>query len=75
MKKQVLIVGGGMTFKSQKDHIKWLKSLKISLDKQPNLSNKYIEEKLKNYQFIRPRMPTANNAKYKTSLPAEIRRM
>ena len=67
MKKrtQVLIVHGGMTFKSTRDYLHYLKTRKISIGKRVRWSGEYLEKKLgSGFQIIRPRMPLQDNAKY-----------
>jgi len=54
-----------MTFKNQKDYLKYLKTRKVSIEKRVNWAGDYLEKELgKNYQVIRPRMPMQDNAKY-----------
>ena len=67
MKKkiQIFIIHGGMTFKSKKDYLHFLKTRKILIEEKISWSNEYLNKNLgKNYEFIRPRMPLKDNAKY-----------
>lgn len=64
-KTQILIVHGGMTFKSQRDYVRYLKTRTISLDKRIRWSDDYLDKELgRNFEIIRPRMPLQDNAKY-----------
>lgn len=64
MKKQILFIHGGMTFKNKKDYLKYLKNRTIKLGKK-SWSYNYLTKKLgKSFQFIKPRMPLQDNAKY-----------
>jgi len=68
MKKrtQILIVHGGMTFKNDKDYVRYLKTRKISPEKRIRWSDDYLDKKLgKNFEIIRPRMPLQDNAQYR----------
>lgn len=63
-KTQILIIHGGETFKNKKDYLHYLKTRNVSLEKRVSWVD-YIEKKLSgNFQFIRPRMPLSENAKY-----------
>jgi len=54
-----------MTFKNQKDYLKYLKTRKISIEKRTNWAADYLDRELgKDFQIIRPRMPFSENAKY-----------
>jgi len=65
-KTQILIIHGGTTFKTKKDYLKYLKTRKISLEKKKSWSDEYLLKNLrKNFEIIKPRMPLADNAKYK----------
>jgi predicted alpha/beta hydrolase family esterase len=62
---QVFVIHGGMTFKNQRDYVRYLKNKKVTLVKKPNWAMDYLEKKLGNhFQVIRPRMPLQDNAKY-----------
>lgn len=64
-KIQIVIIHGGMTFKSRKDYLHFLKTRSISLEDKKKWSGEYLAQTLgKNFQIIRPRMPQADNAKY-----------
>lgn len=55
-----------MTFKSKRDYLKHLKTQKISLEKKKKWTDEYLKKNLgKNFKIIKPRMPLADNAKYK----------
>jgi predicted alpha/beta hydrolase family esterase len=64
-KPQIFIIHGGMTFKSQKDYIDFLKNRSISIEKKITWSADYLDKKVgKDFEIIRPRMPLQDNAKY-----------
>ncbi|MEK7134325.1 MAG: alpha/beta fold hydrolase [Patescibacteria group bacterium] len=64
-KTQILFIHGGMTFKSRKDYIQYLKTRDISLVKKKRWHGDYMDQKLgKRCEIIRPMMPIAENAKY-----------
>jgi predicted alpha/beta hydrolase family esterase len=64
-KLQILMIHGGMTFKTEKDYEYWLKTRKVSIQKRPYWEAD-LENKLgKKFEIIRPRMPLQDNAKYK----------
>ena len=64
-KPQIFFIHGGMTFKSRKDYIQYLKTRDISLVKKKRWHGDYIDQKLgKCCEIIRPMMPIAENAKY-----------
>lgn len=58
------MVHGGMTFKSHKDYLKYLKTRKISIKQKEHWSNDFAEKLAGKYDIIRPRMPLQDNAKY-----------
>jgi len=65
MKQQLLIVHGGMTFKTQKDYLKYLRTRPVALEKKAKWSEVYLDRALgKKFLIIRPRMPLSENAKY-----------
>lgn len=65
MKKQILFIHGGMTFKNRKDYLKYLKNREVELKKDKRWHREYFNEKLgENFEIIRPNMPLAENAKY-----------
>jgi len=60
------MIHGGMTFKSKKDYLHFLKHRKISIVKRISWAGNYLDKKLgKRFEIIRPRMPAQDNAKYK----------
>jgi predicted alpha/beta hydrolase family esterase len=64
-KPQIFVIHGGMTFKSHRDYLRFLKIREISLAKKIYWSSEYLQEKLgKDFEIIRPRMPLQDNAKY-----------
>lgn len=64
-KLQILIIHGGMTFKTEKDYLHWLKTKKVSTEKRQYWADD-LEKKLeKNFEIIRPRMPLQENARYR----------
>ncbi len=67
MKKiQILLVHGGMTFKNEKDYLRYLKTKKVSAKKKVYWAGEYLEKSLgKRFEIISPRMPLQDNAKYR----------
>lgn len=64
-KIRVFIIHGGMTFKSKADYITYLKTREISIDRKPNWTEDYLNTSLgKQFEIIRLRMPTPDNAQY-----------
>ena len=64
-KIQILMIHGGMTFKSKKDYIHYLKNREIAIEKKVRWSGDYLDKNLgKGFEIIRPRMPLQENAKY-----------
>lgn len=64
-KNQIFFIHGGMTFKSRKDYLYFLKTREISIEKKRKWKNEYLDEKLgKNFEIIRPIMPSPDLAKY-----------
>jgi predicted alpha/beta hydrolase family esterase len=65
VKKQILLIHGGMTFKNHKDYIHYLKNKTINIDGYISWSGEYLNKKLgSDFQIIRPTMPLKDNAKY-----------
>lgn len=65
MKTQIFLIHGGMTFKSRKDYLHFLKTRKISIKEKMRWSDNYLKKKLnKNFEIIKPRMPLQDNARY-----------
>ncbi len=64
-KPQILYIHGGMTFKNNKDYIKYLMTRPISILIKKRWSKDYLDKELgKKFQIIRPDMPQKYNAKY-----------
>jgi predicted alpha/beta hydrolase family esterase len=64
-KTQILMIHGGVTFKSRKDYLSYLKNKKINLNKKPGWTDEYMNKSLgKRFQIIKPRFPLQDNAKY-----------
>lgn len=64
-KNQIVFIHGGMTFKSRKDYLHFLKTGEISIEKKRKWKNEYLDEKLgKDFEIIRPTMPSPDFAKY-----------
>ncbi len=64
-KKQILIIHGGMTFKSKKDYLHFLKTRKISIEEKIRWTDNYLKKGLgKNFEIIKPCMPFKDSAKY-----------
>ncbi len=65
-KTQILIIHGGETFKNKKDYLHFLKTRKISIEEKIRWTDDYLKKNLgENFQIIKPRMPSQDNAKYK----------
>jgi uncharacterized protein len=64
-KPQILFVHGGMTFRTRKDYLKYLKTREVQLKKKNKWNYEYLDKKLsKNFQVIKPQMPLKENARY-----------
>ena len=62
---QIVLIHGGMTFKSKKDYIKYLKTKEISIEPKIKWQGTYLTKNLgKKFQIIRPKMPLKENANY-----------
>lgn len=65
-KTQILYIHGGMTLRNDKEYLHFLKTREISIENKKRWHNEYLDKELgKNFQVIRPRMPLADNAKYR----------
>lgn len=65
-KIQVLVIHGGMTFKNERDYLKYLKTKKLSTKNKVRWASDYLPRALgKNFEVTNPRMPLADNAKYR----------
>jgi predicted alpha/beta hydrolase family esterase len=65
-KAQILFIHGGMTFKNDKDYVKYLKNRPISLEDRNYWNQKYLKKSLgRSFEVINPRMPLSENAKYR----------
>jgi predicted alpha/beta hydrolase family esterase len=63
--KQILMIHGGMTFKNEKDYLFYLNNKEVSTVSAPYWEAD-LEKKLgSKFEVIRPRMPLADNAKYR----------
>lgn len=67
MKKiQVLTVHGGMTFRKEKDYLRYLRTKEISTKKEIRWSGAYLEKSLgRRFEIISPRMPLSDYARYR----------
>lgn len=64
-KTQVFLIHGGMTFRTRKDYLSFLKKRPVSLEKRSSWSGEWLDKKLgKDYEVIRTRMPLQDNAAY-----------
>ncbi|MFW6378624.1 MAG: alpha/beta hydrolase [Nanoarchaeota archaeon] len=62
---QIVIVGGGMTFRSRQDFKEFLSTLEISFDQDESWKDSYLDGELESEaEILRPRMPCKENAKY-----------
>lgn len=68
MKKQIIIIHGGEVFNTRAGYLKYLKDYKIDFVRLKLKRKGWkddLEEKLgKNFEIIRPQMPSPRNAKY-----------
>lgn len=65
MKKQLLFIQGGMTFKSKKDYLDYLKNRPVKMEKKARWSGDYLDRKIsKEFNVIKARMPLQDFAKY-----------
>jgi predicted alpha/beta hydrolase family esterase len=67
MIKQVVVIGGGNSFRSHEDYLSYLKNTEVSLDKfkQHKDWKDILQEKLgKNFEVLQPKMPNKTNARY-----------
>ncbi len=67
MKKQVVIIHGGDTFKNQKEYITDLKNMQIKKEKlfKHNWKDNLDKELGKKFEVLFPKMPNSYNSKYK----------
>lgn len=64
-KTQIVYIHGGFTFKNLKDYIHFLKTREIKLVRSKKWHEDYLDKKLgKDFEIIRPRMSSPENAKY-----------
>ena len=64
-KTHILFIHGGMTFKTQKDYLNFLKNCQIKLNKPKKWQDEYLTKELgPKFEIIRPTMPLKENAKY-----------
>ncbi len=64
-KIKVFIIHGGMTFKTQRDYLKYLKNRPVSVEEKISWRDEYLKKSLGNrFKIIKPRMPLQDNAKY-----------
>ncbi len=65
-KPQIFMVHGGMTFKNDRDYLRYLKTRKIRIQKKVNWAGDYLDKELgKKFEIIKPRMPLQDNAQYR----------
>lgn len=66
MKKQLILIHGGMTFDNRKDYLTWLKNLEIDLDfyRREGWHGSLRKKLGKNFDVLLARMPNATSAKY-----------
>lgn len=64
-KIQIFIIHGGMTFKSKKDYLHFLKTREVSIEEKIRWTDEFLKKNLgKNFEIIKPRMPLQDDAKY-----------
>ena len=66
MEKQILLIGGGITFNTYKDYLLFLKNLKVDLNRYRGAKWKdSLKKELGNkFDVLLPQMPNQMNAKY-----------
>ncbi len=65
-KIQIFIIHGGMTFKSKKDYLRFLKTREVSTEEKIRWTDEFLKKSLgKKFEIIKPRMPLQDDAKYK----------
>jgi predicted alpha/beta hydrolase family esterase len=65
-KIQILTIHGGMTFKSEKDYLLYLRNKEVSTEKKVSWAGEYLEKTLgKKFEIISPRMPLPEKAAYR----------
>lgn len=66
--RQVILIGGGSTYKPEEEYLSYLKNFVVSFAKHGLRERSWIENLKhrlgKEFQVIRPEMPSRNNAKY-----------
>jgi len=68
MKKQVIIIHGGTSFKTYEDYLSYLKTKEISIEKlkpYKEWKDTLLAELGGGYEILMPRMPNGTNAQYK----------
>lgn len=64
-KTRVFLIHGGATFRNRKDYLHFLRTRKVSLAKKVSWSGDYLDKELgKDFEIVRLRMPSPDNAKY-----------
>jgi uncharacterized protein len=63
-KPQIFLIHGGETFKNRRDYLKYLKTRTVVAVPKKRWAGEYLDEKLKGFEIIRPRMPLQENARY-----------
>ena len=63
-KTQIVIIHGGMTFKTRADYVAWLKARTVSLEKRNSWKNDLEKKVSKIADVVQPKMPGGDNAKY-----------
>lgn len=64
-KRQLVLIGGGMTFKKRATYLDYLKNRELKFDKPPKWHRDYLMSKLgKKFEIVRVEMPGADNAVY-----------
>jgi hypothetical protein len=64
-KTQAFLIHGGMTFKTKKDYLHYLRNREISIEEITKWTDDFLKKSLgDNFEIIKPRMPLGENAKY-----------
>lgn len=68
MKKQIVVIHGGTSFKTYKDYITYLQTKEINIEKlkpRKDWKDSFESELENDYEILMPRMPNGTNARYK----------
>ncbi len=62
----VLLVHGGMTFRNERDYLRYLRTKEITLEKKPSWAPGWLAAQLgRGFEVVSPRMPLSDCARYR----------